>query len=171
MDAYENLVTRRSVKSYIEKEIPRELLEKIVYAGQCAPTGRNRQEVGFVVVTNKDRIKEMSKLNADVMNAKGDPFYGAQAVIVVLVNTDISNTYEYDGALAMGNLMNAAHALGISSCWIHRAREMFLTDQGKQWLQEWGFEDSYVGIGNCILGYSDAHPEMLPRKSKVVYCL
>lgn len=169
MDAYQNLITRRSIKKYNDTKVSDELLEKIVYAGQCAPTGMNRQETGFVVIQDEETIQKLSKLTAAVMNSTADPFYGAQAVIVVLVDTKVGSTYEYDGALAMGNLMNAAHALGVSSCWIHRAREVFDSMEGREMLRQWGFDDTYVGIGNCILGYSDVEVEMKPRTSKVVW--
>ena len=95
--------------------------------------------------------------------------FGAKAVIVVLVDTKEGSTYEYDGALAMVNLMNAAHALGVSSCWIHRAREMFDSKEGRELLNQWGFSETYAGIGNCILGYSEQEVSMCKRTSKVVW--
>ena len=64
----------------------------------------------------------------------------------------------------MGNLMNAAYSVGLGSCWIHRAREVFMTDTGKELMKKWGIPESYVGVGNCILGYADEAPEARPRK-------
>ena len=169
MEAYENLCTRRSVRKFNGKRIPKELLEKIVYAGQCAPSGMNRQPICMVVVQDKEMIKKLSVMNAAVMNASMDPFYGCDSIIVVFGSPDISRTYLYDGSLVMGNLLNAAHAVGVSSCWIHRAKEVFETDEGKQLMKEWGVDESFVGIGNCILGYTDEKPIMVSRTSKVVW--
>lgn len=169
MDAYENLCTRRSIRNYNDQEVSDEVLEKIVYAGQCAPTGRNRQNTGFVVIKNKEMIDKLSKMNAEILHTDSDPFFGAKAVIIVLVDTKEGSTYEYDGALVMGNLMNAAHALGVSSCWIHRAREMFDSKEGRELLNQWGFSETYAGIGNCILGYSEQEVSMCKRTSKVVW--
>lgn len=169
MDAYETICTRRSVRKYNDTKISKEILEKIVYAGQCAPTAMNRQPVGFIVIQDDALIQKISKMNAAVMNMDVDPFYGANTVIVVVVDSSSPTTFECDGALAMGNLMNAAHALGVSSCWIHRARQVFDSDEGRALLTEWGFDEKYVGIGNCILGYSDEQPTMSPRISKVVW--
>ena len=113
--------------------------------------------------------KELSKKNAEVMNSSADPFYGAKSLIIVFADTN-APTYLYDGALAMGNLMNAAHALGVDSCWIHRAKEVFETEYGKELKKKWGLPESYEGIGNCILGYRDEElGKRAERTSKVVY--
>ena len=69
----------------------------------------------------------------------------------------------------MGNLMNAAHAVGVDSCWIHRAREVFEGDEGRAMLRQWGIPDTYIGVGNCILGYRDCdYPEAKPRKADYI---
>ena len=119
-EAYKNLVERRSVRKYNNKKVSHDLVEKIIYAGQCAPSGMNRQIFAFVAVENEELVKELSKKNAKVMDSSADPFYGAKSLIIVFADTH-APTYLYDGALAMGNLMNAANALGVDSCWIHRA--------------------------------------------------
>ncbi len=170
MDAYENLCTRRSVRKFNGKRIPKDILEKIVYAGQCAPSGMNRQPIAMVVVQDKELIQKISKENAALMNMNVDPFYGCDSLIVVFANAKVSpSLYINDGSLVMGNLLNAAHALGVSGCWIHRAKEVFESQKGKKWMKEWGLDESFVGIGNCILGYSDEKIEMSPRTSKVVW--
>lgn len=169
MDAYENLIERRSIKSYDGRAVDKSTLEKIVYAGQCAPSGMNQQSYAFVVVQNEKTIKALSKLNAEIMHVDMDPFYGAKTLIVVFADTNVP-TYIYDGSLAMANLMNAANALGVDSCWIHRAKEVFETEAGKQWMQEWGIPQSYQGIGHCILGYrKDELAKRSKRCSKIVY--
>ena len=119
----------------------------------------------MVVIQDKETIRELSKMNADVMGTNSDPFYGAPTVIVVLADKN-RLTYVEDGSLVMGNLMNAAHAVGVDSCWIHRAKEVFESEKGKELLKKWNIEGDYVGIGNCILGYRDCqYPKAKPRKA------
>lgn len=170
MDALEALVTRRSVRSYKPDPVPAEMLDRMLEAGSYAPSGMGRQSPIIVAITDKEVRDQLSKLNADVMGIDSDPFYGAPVVLVVLAQKDIP-TYVYDGSLVMGNLLNAAHALGLSSCWIHRAKEEFETPEGKQILENLGIDpDAYEGIGNCIVGYaSDPEPEAKPRKSDYIY--
>ena len=165
----EDLLTRRSVRSYTDEIPPMEVIEEICKAGTYAPTGMNRQSPIIIAVTNKEMRDRLSKMNAAVMGADNDPFYGAPVVLVVLADKNV-HTYVEDGSLVMGNLMNAAHALGLGSCWIHRAKEMFETEEGKQILKDLGIEGDYVGVGNCILGYTAGdYPEAKPRKENWVY--
>ncbi len=165
----EDLLTRRSVRSYTDSIPPMEVIEEICKAGTYAPTGMNRQSPIIIAVTNKEMRDRMSKLNAAVMGIDDDPFYGAPVVLVVLADKNV-HTYIEDGSLVMGNLMNAAHAKGLGSCWIHRAREVFESEEGKQILKELGIEGDYAGIGNCILGYTKGdYPEAKPRKENWVY--
>jgi nitroreductase len=128
----------------------------------------NRQETVIVAITDKATRDRLSVANAAVMGRNGDPFYGAPAVLVVLAAADCANGV-YDGSLVMGNLMLAAHALGVDSCWIHRAKETFLTEEGREILRELGIEGELEGIGNCILGYPEGEiPEARPRKDGYV---
>ena len=158
------LVERRSVRSYKDTPIPGEILDEILKAGPYAPTGRNRQAPIIIAVTDKALRDRLSRINASIMGTESDPFYGAPTVLVVLCDKSIP-TYVYDGSLVMGNLLNAAHALGVAGCWIHRAKETFETDEGRAILRELGIEGDYEGIGNCILGYADGVvPETRPRK-------
>ena len=121
MDTYETLLTRRSCRAYDpDRPVDRETLEKVVEAGRFAPSGMGRQPVHFVVVTDRATRDRLSRMNAAIMGSSADPFYEAPAVIVVLVDNQVPTSQD-DGALALGNLMNAAHALGVESCWIHRA--------------------------------------------------
>ncbi|MCM1169651.1 MAG: nitroreductase [Bacteroides sp.] len=166
----ETLKTRRSVRYYLDKMPEKELLEKILEAGTYAPTGKGNQSPVIVAVTNKETRDKLSKLNAQVMDTDNDPFYGAPVVLVVLADRNFKTTYLYDGSLVMGNLMNAAHAVGLGSCWIHRAKEVFDMPEGKELLKEWGIEGDYEGIGNCIVGYIDGTaPAAKPRKENYVY--
>ena len=169
MDAMVNLLTRRSIRSYKSDMLPREVIEKIAEVGTYAPTGMNRQTPIIVAVTNKELRDRMARLNAAVLNMDSDPFYGAPVVLVVLAERSAPNRV-YDGSLVMGNLMLAAHAMGIGSCWIHRAREVFDTDEGKAILRDLGIEGDYEGIGNCVLGYAEGEePQAKPRKENWVY--
>ena len=169
MDAMANLLTRRSIRSYRPDMLPREVIEKIAEAGTYAPTGMNRQTPIIVAVTNKELRDRMSRLNAAVLDMDSDPFYGAPVVLVVLAERSAPN-HVYDGSLVMANLMLAAHAMGVGSCWIHRAREVFDTDEGKAILRDLGIEGDYEGIGNCILGYTGGEePQAKPRKENWVY--
>ena len=169
MEAIENLTTRRSVRQFRADAVPKEIIEKIVEAGTYAPTGMNWQSPVIIAVTNKELRDRISAWNAKVIGNDSDPFYGAPAVLIVLADKS-KPTYLYDGSLVMGNLMNAAHAYGIASCWIHRAKEEFETEEGKALLRELGIEGDYEGIGHCILGYAvgDAAPAR-PRKENYVF--
>lgn len=160
---------RRSVKSYKSDPVPTELLDAILEAGTYAPTGRNMQSPIIIAVTDKALRDRLSRLNAEIMGMDGDPFYGAPAVIVVLADRS-RMTYLYDGSLVMENLMLAAHSLGLGSCWIHRAKEVFDSEEGKNILKSLGIEGEYEGIGNCIIGYTDTPPaERKPRKDNYIY--
>ena len=162
MEAMQNLLERRSIRKYKEAQVPDELLDKVLEAGLYAPTGMNRQNIIMVAVRDKETRDQMMRLNAAVMGSQNDPFYGAPCVIVVLGDPENYPVVE-NGSLVLGNLMNAAHALGLGSCWIHRAKQTFETEEGKELLRSWGLKDTLVGIGNCILGYPDEDPAPKPR--------
>lgn len=160
----ENMMQRRSVRSFKDEQINREQLEEILLAGMWAPTGRNMQSPKIVVVQDKETIALLSKLNGEIAERENDQFYGAPTVLVVFADSNV-HTYVEDGSLVLGNIMNAAFSLGVDSCWIHRARQTFETPEGKALKAKWGIEDSYVGIGNCILGYRNGElPTARPRK-------
>lgn len=163
--------SRRSVRSYRPDMIPDDIIDKIVEAGTYAPTGMGRQSPIIIAVKDRKVREELSKLNAEIMGRDGDPFYGAPVVLIVLADRN-SPTYVYDGSLVMGNLMLAAHALGIGSCWIHRAKEEFDRPEGKRILADLGIEGDYEGIGHCILGYVEGdYPEVKPRKENWSYSI
>ncbi len=164
----EDIMTRRSVRKYKPEQITRDELDIVLNAGVAAPTAKNLQSPIIVAVQNREEIAHLSKLNAAVMNVDADPFYGAPTVLIILADAHNPNAVP-DGALVMGNLLNAAHAIGLGSCWINRAREVFASDEGKALLKKWGIEGDYIGVGNCILGYPDEEPEMKPRKDNYVY--
>ena len=148
------MLSRRSVKKYTDKEVPKEIIDKIIEAGLAAASGRNLQAPIIVAVTNKEIRDKLSAANAAVMGASGDPFYNAPTVLVVLAEKR-AHTYVYDGSLTLGNMMLAAHEAGIGSCWIHRAKEVFEQPEWQEWLRSIGVGEEVEGIGNLVVGYPD----------------
>ncbi len=168
MELFETVFTRASTKKYKSDKVEKALIEKIVEAGKHAPTGRNLQAPIILAVSNKEMRDKLSKMNADVMGVETDPFYNAPVVLVVLAKKSV-NTHVYDGSIVMQNMLLAAHALGLGACWIHRAKEMFESEEGKQILKELGIEEEYEGIGNCVVGYSEVVPQVKAKKDDWVY--
>lgn len=168
-EVIKTLTERRSVRRYIKKQVEEEKLELILKAGTYAPSGMGSQSPIMVVVQDPETISLLSRLNAAAMGSSGDPFYGAPTVVIVLADKNMWTCVE-DGSLVMGNLMNAAFSLGVDSCWIHRAKEVFETKEGKELLKKWGIGENYIGVGNCILGYRDgALSSPRARKSNYIY--
>ena len=166
-----NMKTRRSIRKYKPDMIPEDVLNRIIEAGTYAATGMGKQSPIIIAVTNKEIRDKFSKMNAEIMGVDSDPFYGAPVVLIVLA-VKARPTYVYDGSLVMGNLMLAAHAEGIGSCWIHRVKEEFESAEGKAFLKSLGIEGDYEGIGHCVLGYVDGEePKAMPRKENYVYCV
>ncbi len=165
----ECLKTRRSCRSFTAQQVPEEKLLAILEAGTYAPSGRNLQAARIVVLQNPEEIRTLERMNAAILGAPdAHPFFGAPTVCVVLTDPNVPTCVE-DGALVMGNLMNAAHSLGIGSCWIHRARQEFDTPEGRALLKKWGVEGDYIGVGHCLLGIPDGPcREAAPRKADYV---
>lgn len=161
----ECMETRRSVRAYLPNAVPEEKLERILRAGLYAASGMGRQSAMILCVTDKALRDRLMRMNAAIMGiSEKDPFYGAPCVLVVLADRSIP-TAVYDGSLVLGNMMLAAHAEGLGSCWIHRAREEFDSDEGKAILHDLGVEGDYEGVGHLIVGYADgAEPEAKPRR-------
>lgn len=151
-ETIKTLTTRKSCRSYKNEHITREEIDLIISAGLSSPSGMNLQTPRFIAVQNDEIVEKLSKMNADVAGMPHDPFYGAKDVIIVLAKKEC--TYIYDGSLAMGNLMNAAWSMGVDSRWIHRAKEMFESSEGKALLKKWGITEDVEGIGICILGHA-----------------
>lgn len=165
------ILERRSIRKFKPDLPPKEMLDQIIEAGLYAASGRGQQKPIIVAITNKELRDRMSKDNLAILGGDrdSDPFYGAPAVLVVLAPKDWYNRV-YDGSLVMGNMMLAAHALGLGSIWIHRAREEFETDYYKGILKDLGIEGEWEGIGHCCVGYMDCElPKPVPRKSNRVY--
>ena len=161
----EIMLERRSVKKYKSDMPSKADIDKIIEAGLAAASGRNLQASVIVAVTNKEIRDRLARDNAAIMGANADPFYGAPCVLVVLANKT-AHTYVYDGSLTLGNMMLAAHELGLGSCWIHRAKEVMEKPEWKEWIASLGLEGEYEGIGNLVVGYLDGeYPAPKERKS------
>ena len=163
------LTERRSCRSFTAKQVEETALAEILRAGTYAATGRGKQAAKIVVLQKPEDIAELEKMNAAIMGMPDShPFYGAPTVCIVLYDATVYTGLE-DASLVMGNLMNAAHSLGVASCWIHRAKEEFESEEGKALLKKWGIEGDYIGAGHCILGYADGECRpALPRKENYI---
>ncbi|MBP5353931.1 MAG: nitroreductase [Lachnospiraceae bacterium] len=165
------LESRRSCRNFKPDMIRKEELDAILRAGTYAATGMGKQSPIIIAVTDKAMRDKISDENRKVIGSqdKFDPFYGAPVILIVLAKKDVV-THVYDGALVIGNLMNAAESLGVASIWIHRAKEEFESEFGKELLAELGVEGEYEGIGHCALGYAAEPPKAAaPRKENYVY--
>ena len=162
---------RRSIRKFKLEMPKKEDLQQIVEAGLYAANGMGRQATITVAVTNKELRDKLSAINCKIggWDEGIDPFYGAPAILIVLAEKDWRNRV-YDGSLVMGNMMLAAHSLGLGSIWIHRAKEEFEMPEYQQLLKELGVEGEWEGIGHCAVGYIDGEmPEAAERKPNRVF--
>ncbi len=165
----ESLKTRRSVRAYKPDMIEQEKLDAIMEAATYAPTGMGQQSPRIVLVKTKEIRDRLSKMNANVIGRDADPFYGAPVVAVVFGDIKKVPTWMEDAVLVAGNLLNAAHAVGVDSCYIYRAKQMFESKEGKELMKEWGLADTYVGVAICILGYGASEvPAAKERKADYI---
>lgn len=170
-DVLEKIKTRRSIRKFKPDMVSQDILDRIIEAGTYAASGMGKQSPIIIQVTNKEVRDRIAAANCRLGGWKAgfDPFYGAPVILIVLAKRDSPHRV-YDGSLVMGNLMLAAHALGIGSCWIHRAREEFETEEGIALLRSLGITEEYEGIGHCALGYVDGeYPSAPARKENWVY--
>ena len=165
-----SLRERRSIRQFKAEQITDEEMNAVLEAGTYAPTGMNRQDPWIVAVQNPDIVAQLVRMNAKVMGTDTNPYYGAPTIVLVFASRpeDWENGV-CDGALVLGNMMNAAHAIGLASCWINRERQMFDTEEGKALMRQFGLPDGLMGVGSIALGYSAvALPHARPRKEG--YC-
>lgn len=170
-EALKVLETRRSCRSFKPDMITEEELQAVLRAGTYAPTGMGKQAPIIIAVTNRELRDSIAEENRKIGGWEEgfDPFYGAPVILIVLADKNV-RTYQYDGSLVMGNLLNAAESLGLGSIWIHRAKEEFESDFGKTILKKLDIEGDYEGIGHCALGYAAVPPkEPAVRKQDYVY--
>ena len=147
------IMSRVSTKKYTQKMPDQKDIDSVITAGLRAASGRNLQASIIIAVTDREIRDRLSRANAAVMGASGDPFYGAPCVLVVLGDRSKAHTYLYDGSLVLGNMMLRAQELGLGSCWIHRAKEVMAEPEWQEWIASLGLEGDYEGVGNCIVGY------------------
>ncbi len=155
-ETIELIKSRRSIRKYKPVCPSKEELEAVISAGVCAPSGMNMQSAVIVAVTNPEQVQYLSLLCERVRGQK-NPYYGAPAVLLVLADEN-SDYKVQDGSLVMGNLMNAAHAIGLGTCWINRLDKVFELPEGKALLEKWGIKGRYTGIASCVIGYPDEEP-------------
>ena len=156
--------TRRSYRSYQPEQITDEQLNAVLEAGTYAPTSRGLQSPFIVAIQNEELKARLAKMNAEIMGVTTNPYYDAPTYVLVFVPSDAPNGIQ-DASLVMENMMLAAHAQGLGSCWIHREREMFATEEGKELMQQWGLPEGLVGIAALALGYPSGEPSPAkPRK-------
>ena len=161
----EAIRTRRSCKKYLPDPVPEEIVEKIIDAGLHAANGKGKQSPVILAVTDRETRDALMRLNAKYdPDNRPDPFYGAPVVLAVLGPEEWFTTVE-DGSLVIGNMMLAAHAIGVGSCWIHRARQTFDDPEGREILRRAGIPDNYIGIGNCVIG----HPEIVRKEPAAIH--
>jgi nitroreductase len=163
-----SLLGRRSIRSFRAEQIKDEELSAVLEAGKYAPSGANQQSALFIVVQDPRTLARLAQMNLAVMGGDSDPYYGAPTLILVLADQSKVTPVE-DASLALGNMFNAAYSLGLGSCWVHRTRQMFESEEGRALLERWGVVGDYVGVGSCVLGYpAGEHPEAAPRKDGFV---
>ena len=159
--------TRRSYRSYKPEQITDDELDAVLEAGTYAPTSRGLQSPFIVAVQNEELRKRLAEMNARVLGVTSNPYYDAPTYVLVFVPADAPNGVQ-DASLVMQNMMLAAHAQGLGSCWIHREREMFATDEGKELMSHWGLPEGLIGIGGLALGYPKGEP-FAPKPRKEGY--
>ena len=162
---------RRSIRSFKSDMPSKGDLEQIIEAGLYAANGKGRQAVITVAVTNKEIRDKISDANRRIGGwAEGfDPFYGAPVILIVLAEKDWNNRV-YDGSLVMGNMMLAAHSLGLGSIWINRAKQEFEEKEWQDFLAEIGVQGQWEGIGHCVVGYINGEiPSAAARKDNRVF--
>lgn len=169
-EVIKNIIERRSIKQYKTEQITDEELKTVMEAGLYAPSGRGMQSPVMVAVQKEETMAQIVRMNAAVMDAKSNPYYDAPTVILVFAPVD-RNTYIEDASCVLDTMMLAAHSIGLGSRWIHRERQMFETEEGKQLMKKWGVPENYAGIGALALGYADCELPAPPerREGRIIY--
>lgn len=167
-DVLKTIEQRRSIRSYKAEQIKDEELEAVLRAATFAPTSRGLQSPFIVAVQRKELADELRKMNAEIMGTTSDPYYGAPTIIVVFVPEDFTNGI-YDATCIMENMMIAATSIGLGSCWIHRAHEMFATARGKAIMKEMGLAEGLKAVASLALGYAASGPSPA-KERKENYC-
>ena len=160
----EIIKTRRSCRQYKAEQITDDELNAVLEAGTFAPTGHGKQDPVIVAVQNAAVKARLARMNAAVMGTDSNPYYDAPTYVLVFAPEDNANAVK-DGSCVLENMMLAAHAIGLATCWINREQEMFQTEEGKRMMKELGLADGLMGIGALSLGYAAREPRpAAPRK-------
>lgn len=164
----DNMKTRRSCRKYKKEQVKAEELQAVLEAGTWAPTAKGLQDPWIVAVQNADDLARLTRMNAEVMGVKANPYYDAPTYVLVFATDGGKNALQ-DGSCVLENMMLAAHSLGLATCWINREREMFATEEGRELMRKWGLPDGLMGVGALSLGYPDGGThEPKPRKEGYV---
>ena len=165
-----DMKSRRSCRKYTGQQVSEEQLNAVLEAATYAPTGHGSQSPVMVVVQDAALLARLSALNAQVMGTNRDPFYGAPTAVVVFEDTSCGTGHE-DACMVMANLLNAAHATGLGSCWINRGRQMCELPGGPEIKASWGIADNMAGLAVCILGYPAEGGILDPKPRKADYII
>ena len=157
---------RRSIRKFKPDMVSKDLINEIIEAGIYAASGRGKQASVVIAVTNKELRDRISDENRRIGGWEEgfDPFYGAPVILIVIADREVP-TAVYDGSLTLGNMMLKAHELGLGTCWIHRAKEEFDSDFGKEILSKLGIKGSFEGVGHLALGYADCNLPDIPDRN------
>ena len=169
-EVLEALKSRRSIRKFKAEQVSKEELKAVLEAGIYAPTGAGKQEPIIVAVQDAETVAKLDAMNGAILNMEKmpHPYYGAPTILLVLAPRD-GITPVQDASLVAGNLLNAAHAVGLGACWIHRSAEMFDSDEGKELLKQWGLSENLMGVASIALGYPDMpQPKAAPRKEDYI---
>lgn len=172
-EVLDNIKSRRSIRSFKKDMVPKDKIEKIMEAGTYAASGMNVQVPIIIAITDPEKRNALSRTNAKIMgkDENFDPFYGAPVILLVLSLKE-RPTYVHDGSLVLGNMMLAAHDLGLGSCWIHRAKEELEMPEWKAWVESFGIQGEFEGVGHLALGYIEgeypAAPERRPGRTFII---
>ena len=168
MNTIDCIKTRRSVRKFKDEQIKDDELIQVLEAGTWSPTSMGAQHPHIIAVQNPAFIERLRKMNAEVMGSKGDPYYGAPTIILVLTDRGYGNEV-YDGSIVLQTMMLAAHDIGLGTCWIHREREMFDSEEGKLLLRDMGIQEDLMGIGALSIGYEAEGGIHAPKPRKPDY--
>lgn len=172
------ILERRSIRAFKEEQIKDHELESILEAGKYAPSAANQQSWHFTVVQNKEVLQRINSLTKELFAKSGIPryeerakadnfraFYNAPTLIIVS-NDEKALAPQADGALALGNMLLAAHVIGIGSCWIHAVNYLYTTEEGKTLFKELGVPEGYITVGSGVFGYSTSEIPPVPASRK-----
>lgn len=164
-DMLDLIKTRRSIRKYRAEQIADEALDAVLEAGTYAPSGKGKQVSTIVAVQDQETLQKLARMNAEVLGRDIDPYYAPPTIVLVFADPQ-RPTYIQDASCVLENMMLAAHALGLGSCWINREREMFETQEGKALMKKWGLDETLKGVGALSLGYIKGNPPKAAKRKE-----